>query len=206
MVAPVKVPIVDEFTEMLGRSKSTVVAEYHGLTMKQLQILRKDLRKQGAEMKVVKNTLARLACQRVGMDDLSPELKGPLAFVLSYEDIVVGPKTALQFSRKHPKFKLRGGYAEGATLSEDEVKALGNLPSLEVLRGNLIMNIMGVPREFIQTLEARIEAMGGAPADEAAADAAEPAAAEAAAPTETEAPATDAAPPAEGEGAPVPEA
>lgn len=211
MVAPVKVPIVEDFTAKLGRSKSAVVAEYHGLTMKQLQVLRKQLRKDGAEMKIMKNTLARIACMDAGMDALAPDLTGPLAFILSYDDLLVGPKSALTFSRKNPKFKLRGGYAEGATLSADEVKALGSLPSIEVVRGNLIMNLMGVPKEFIQTLEARIEAMGGAPEEEGATASAEAPVAEAAvetapaeaAPAEAaaEAPAAD-APPAD---APAPE-
>lgn len=166
MVAGNKFPIVEEFTTMLGRSKSAVVAEYQGLTHKQLQVLRKSLKASGAEMKIVKNTLARRACQETGMDVLTPELTGPLAFILSYEEVNVGPKVMLEFARKHPKLKVRGGYTEGTRLDPNGVKELATMAGkpelraqfLRILQGvqsNFLTTLEAVPKEFLQTLSAK---------------------------------------------------
>lgn len=201
MAASKKEPIVAEFTTMLEKSKSAVVAEYAGLTHKQMQGLRKTLKTQGSEMKIVKNSLARRACAAVGMEALSPDLKGPLAFILSYDEPNLGPKAVLDFAKKHPKLVVKGGFAEGATLTPAEVKTLGNLPTLEVLRAMFVMNLKGGPRKFLRLMQARIEQLGGdtAPAAAAAPAAEAPSAEAPAAEAAVEAPATEPAP--EGESA-----
>lgn len=195
MVASHKSPIVEKFSTQLTRSKSVAVAEYQGLTHKQMQGLRKSLRSQGAEMKIVKNTLARRACADAGMDALAPELKGPLAFVMSYDEPNLGPKAMLDFAKKYPKLVLKAGYAEGALLDQAGIKALGNLPTLPVLRGMFVMNLKGGPKKFLQLLQARVEQMGGAPPAEAAAGAPPAEAAPAAEAPAAEAPAAEATAP-----------
>lgn len=173
MVATHKAPIVDKFTGMLQESKSAVVAEYQGLTHKQMQVLRKALREQGAEMKIVKNTLARRACVAVGFEPLAGELKGPLAFILSYQELTAGPKAILDFAKKHPKLKVRGGYTDGILLDAAGVKVLATLPGKTELRAQFLSILSGVqsqfltileagPKEFLQTLGAREEQQGGA--------------------------------------------
>ena len=154
MVAEYKVPIVDEFTEKLEKSQSAVVAKYHGLTVHEVQTLRRELKANNAEMKVMKNTLARKACERIGMESFGPELKGPLAFILSYEEAPAGPKVAIDFAKEHEAFEIRAGFTEGAMLDAAGVKALASMPSKDELRASFLKTLMAPQMKFMKILQA----------------------------------------------------
>jgi large subunit ribosomal protein L10 len=116
---------------------SIVVAHYAGLTVAQMQTLRRQMKAQGATVKVAKNRLTKLALDGTGVADLGPLLKGPTILAFA-KDPVVAPKVAADFAKAHDKFVVRGGALGQTALDADGVKALATMPSIEELRAKLI--------------------------------------------------------------------
>jgi large subunit ribosomal protein L10 len=157
--------LVDNFKERLERAKLAVIAEYKGLTVKELETFRRDLREKGAQLRIIKNTLARRALANANLPDCEDMLKGQVAFVLGYEDAVSGPQAIKGFVRLHKEFKVLGGIFEGQAVGADVINQLASLPNKDQLRANLLMLLQGpqrrfmsllkaVPRELVGTLEA----------------------------------------------------
>ena len=206
-----KEQIVAELTERLQASETLIVADYRGLTMPQVDALRTELLTHGAKFQVVKNTLTRRAAQAAGADHLLALLDGPtaIAFLESDGDAVAVAKARRAAARETRVIEVRGGVLQGRTMSGEEVSTLATLPSLDVLRGQVLgavtaplMTILALFNAPLQNLvgliDARIEqleAQGDTSGTEAPAAAAE-APAEAAAADETPEPEADAEPPA----------
>jgi large subunit ribosomal protein L10 len=161
---------VDIFQNEAAESKSIVLAEYKGLTVKEMEDLRKKLREVGGRLRVVKNTLARVAFHNIGIDTLDADLNGQVAFVFSQADAVTGVKVASAFARTKEAFVLRSGWFEGKRLNLDEVKSLANLPSKKELQSSFVgllsapitafvMTLTAPLSEFIATLEAKAAKM-----------------------------------------------
>ncbi|MFA9432993.1 50S ribosomal protein L10 [Egicoccus sp. AB-alg2] len=205
MPRPDKVAVVDEVREGLSNSAATLLTHYRGLSVTELAQLRAKLREANAEMRVAKNTLARRAAADAGIEGLEELLTGPTGLVFCQED-PVGPAKALRdFAKDHPDLVVRGGYLDGAVLSEAEATRLAELESREDLLAKLAGLMYGALANTARLLKAPIEQQArlvqalidaggyaGAPAD---APAEEPAGAETAAAAEAAdgAPATEAA-------------
>ena len=114
-----------------------VVAHYSGLTVAQMQTLRKQMRQAGAAVKVAKNRLAKIALEGTDVASIGPLLKGPTLIATS-SDPVAAPKAAVDFAKGHEKFVILGGAMGKTALNPDGVKALASLPSLDELRAQLI--------------------------------------------------------------------
>jgi large subunit ribosomal protein L10 len=114
-----------------------VVAHYSGLTVAQMQNLRKQMRQAGAAVKVAKNRLAKIALEGTDVASIGPLLKGPTLIATS-SDPVAAPKAAVDFAKGHEKFVILGGAMGKTALNPDGVKALASLPSLDELRAKLI--------------------------------------------------------------------
>jgi large subunit ribosomal protein L10 len=180
--------VVDELTERLKSSETLLVADYRGLTMPQIDGLRDELAKHGAKFQVVKNTLTRRAAEAAGAEALLPLLEGPsaIAFIEAEGDPAAVAKALAAAARETRVLEIRGGVMQARTLTADEVDALSKLPSIEVLRGQVIGAILGplnaiaglvnAPLQNLYGLiDARIEQLGGAEAEaEAAAPEPEP--------------------------------
>jgi len=169
--------VVDELTERLKSSETLLVADYRGLTMPQIDGLRDELAKHGAKFQVVKNTLTRRAAEAAGADALLPLLEGPsaIAFIEAEGDPAAVAKALAAAARETRVLEIRGGVMQARTLTADEVDALSKLPSIEVLRGQVIGAILGplnaiaglvnAPLQNLYGLiDARIEQLGGAEA------------------------------------------
>jgi len=196
--------IVSELTEQLRTSDTLIVADYRGLTMPQVDALRTELLTHGARFQVVKNTLTRRAAEEAGAEHLLALLEGPtaIAFLDSDGDAAAVAKALRAAARDTQVIEVRGGVIQGRAMSADEVETLATLPSLEVLRGQVLgavtaplMTIVGLFNAPLQNLigliDARIEqlqAQGDTSAAEVEAPAAE-AQAEPEADSEPEAPA-----------------
>lgn len=129
-----KQALVTEIKQSLSESQLALVIEYQGLTVAEITDLRRRLRPTGAVCKVAKNTLMGIAID--GQDNWQPMtelLQGSSAFLLVKEDISGAIKAYQDFQKASKKTELRGGVMEGRLLKEDDVKALGNLPSKEQL-------------------------------------------------------------------------
>jgi large subunit ribosomal protein L10 len=114
-----------------------VVAHYAGLTVVQLQNLRKQMKQAGAVVKVAKNRLAKIALEGTDAALVVPLLKGPTIIAHS-RDPIAAPKVAADFAKTHEKFVILGGSMGKTALDANGVKALAALPSLDQLRATVI--------------------------------------------------------------------
>jgi large subunit ribosomal protein L10 len=212
--------IVTELAAELSEAETLIVADYRGLTNKQLESLRDVLLEHGARFRIVKNTLTRRAAEQAGADALLVMLEGPtaIAFIESSGDPAAVAKALQATAKETNVLELRGGILEGKTLSSAEVAQLATLPPLDVLRGQLVgaivapltqllalvsaplTDLVGLIDARIKQLEEQGEVVAEAPAAEAAeAPAAEEPTEAPAAEVSAEAAVSDEAAPADGE-------
>jgi large subunit ribosomal protein L10 len=135
-VNPDKLAAVAELTERFRSSSATVLTEYRGLTVAELKQLRRQLGT-GTAYTVTKNTLAKRAAARAGIDGLDPLFTGPTALAFVAADPVAAAKSLRDFGRTHPALVIKGAVFEGRAISADEVRRLADLESREVLLAKL---------------------------------------------------------------------
>ena len=172
---------VAELTERLRTSETLIVADYRGLTMTQIDALRTRLLEQGARFTVVKNTLTRRAAEAAGADTLLAMLEGPtaIAFLESGGDPAAVAKALQDAARETQVLAVRGGMLQGRPVTSEDVAELAKLPTIDVLRGQVLGAIMAplttvvalftTPvTDLVGLIDARIEQLGeSAPADSA---------------------------------------
>ena len=146
-----------EFVANLGQVfKSTqvvVVAHYSGLTVAQMQNLRRQMKQAGASVKVAKNRLAKIALEGSDVASIAPLLKGPALIAFS-GDPVAAPKVAVDFAKAHERFVILGGAMGKTALDTNGVRALAALPSLDELRAKLIGLIQAPATKIAQVVTA----------------------------------------------------
>ena len=132
--------IVTELAGELGAAETLIVADYRGLTNKQLESLRDVLLEHGARFRIVKNSLSKLAAERAGAEALLVMLEGPtaIAFIESGGDPAAVAKALAATAKETNVLVMRGGILEGNTLSGEEIDRLATLPPMDVLRGQLV--------------------------------------------------------------------
>ena len=160
-----KKEVVAELHGKLKDAKLAVLANYSGMSVAKITALRNDLRKSGTEFKVVKNTLLRIASQDTPFSGMQEHLKGPLALAINSGDVVAPSKVLVEFAKKNAELEIVFGFLQGKYLTKAQIDALADLPSKEVLIGQLLsvlvsaqtglVNVLsGVPRSFVQVLNA----------------------------------------------------
>jgi len=127
---------VAEIVESFNGSAGAVLTEYRGLTVKQLQDLRRSLG-ENANYAVVKNTLAKIAATEVGIEGFDDLLTGPTAIAFINGDVVEAAKGLRDFAKANPTLVIKGGILDGNTLDAKDVARLADLESREVLMGKL---------------------------------------------------------------------
>lgn len=177
-----KAATIDELSDLLTRSHLTIVADYRGLGVSDLQGLRSNLRPIGAECRIAKNTLTAIAAERAGIDGMADLLAGPTALVLAYDDPVQTAKVVTDFVRSSRILSVRGGMLDKRFVGPPDIDALATLPSREELLGKLVgmlaspmarlVGVLGGPvRQLPYVLNARAGQLGAdAPSEAAAAD------------------------------------
>jgi large subunit ribosomal protein L10 len=128
---------VAALNEVFAKTPVVVVAHYSGLTVAQMQKLRKQARESGASVQVAKNRLAKIALDGTSVASIGSLLKGPTLIAYS-DDPVAAPKVAAAFAKDHDKFVILGGALGAQALDPDGVKSLATLPSLDELRAKLL--------------------------------------------------------------------
>jgi large subunit ribosomal protein L10 len=192
MQRPEKEQIVAELTERLQSTETLIVADYRGLSVKEVDELRTKLIEHGASFTVVKNSLTRRAAQAAGVDAVLALLDGPtaIAFLEAEGDPVAVAKALSDSAKTTRVLAVRGGVMQGRTITPDDIEELAKLPPVDVLRGQVlgavsaplyaIVGLFTAPlQDLYGLIEARIEQLGGETAtEEPAAEAAteEPAA------------------------------
>ncbi len=127
---------VAEIVESFNDSAGAVLTDYRGLTVKELQDLRRSLG-ENADYAVVKNTLAKLAASEAGMAGFDELLVGPTAIAFLKGDVVEAAKGLRDFAKANPALIIKGGYLDGKAIDAKEVAKLANLESRDVLLGKL---------------------------------------------------------------------
>jgi large subunit ribosomal protein L10 len=133
MPRPEKVQAVADIRERLEKSRAVFLTEYRGLSVKAVQDLRRSLRQAGAEYKVVKMTLAKLAAGDAGIEGLDEFLAGPTALAFAEDDAVATAKALKEFSKSNEAFVLKAAYLAGEILSPEEISTLAEVEPREVL-------------------------------------------------------------------------
>jgi large subunit ribosomal protein L10 len=132
-----KKELVAELGGVFNKTSVVVVAHYSGLTVVQLQKLRKQMREAGATVQVAKNRLAKIALEGTQCASVGALLKGPTLLAYS-SDPVAAAKVAVSFAKTNDKLVILGGAMGSTALNADSVKALATMPSLDELRAKLV--------------------------------------------------------------------
>ena len=133
MARPEKVAVVDEIKDRLENSGAVFITEYRGLSVSQQQALRRSLRATGADYKVMKMSLARLAAEGAGKTDLLEWLQGPTALAFTDSDPVLAAKELKTFAADNEFLVIKGGLLDGETLDQESFLKLADLEPREVL-------------------------------------------------------------------------
>ncbi len=147
--------LVADLTDLLSNAKLTVFAKYQGLTVAELQELRKAAREAGVKIKVVKNRLVRVAMGQIAVykDTDTTGLTGQLLYAISNDDEVAPAKVLAEFAKTHNALSLIGGFSDlGNALSEDEVKTLAAMPTKNELIAQVVAQLLSPVTDSISGL------------------------------------------------------
>ena len=169
-----KQTVVTDVAAQAARSQTLALAEYRGLTVAHLDVLRKQAREKGVYLHVLKNTLARRAVAGTPFEVASESMVGPLIYGFS-EDAVAAAKVISDFAKGNDKLVIKAGAYAGKALNADGVKALASIPSKEVLLSQLLGLMQSPISRFARVLAAVAEKRGEGAAAPAADAVAEPA-------------------------------
>lgn len=143
---------VKELTDHFGKLKAAVLADYHGLSVREMQELRSQLAEQGIDFAVAKNTLFARAAKQAGIK--VQELKGPTAIAFGYEDPVTTSKIVFQFTKDHEALEIIGGIVDGAVVDTAMIEKFAMLPGRDELLVRLVGSISGPTRNLASALGA----------------------------------------------------
>ncbi|MCB0377304.1 MAG: 50S ribosomal protein L10 [Bdellovibrionales bacterium] len=147
---------ISKLSDNLSRAKATFVVDFIGMDVEQVTELRKNLRRVNSEMKVVRNTLARLAFKEHPEADaaLEGEFVGTNALVFAYEDASASAKALSEFSKEVEKLKLKTGVMEGKKLDAAKIKYLATLPGKDELRAQLLSVMLAPATNMVRVMNA----------------------------------------------------
>ncbi len=143
--------LTKEYVARLNGSPFFIVVDYRGLKVAHLTELRKRLAQAGAEIHVVKNSLFQIAAREAGVSELNGALAGQIAVVTGQKEISAAAKALKNFNAEFDKPKFKFGYLNNQRLEEAAIKALADLPSLDVLRATLL-GLLNAPATKLATL------------------------------------------------------
>jgi len=160
-----KATVVADVAAQVAKSQTLALAEYRGLTVAHLDVLRKQAREKGVYLHVLKNTLARRAVAGTPFEVASDAMVGPLIYGFS-EDAVAAAKVLSDFAKGNDKLIVKAGAFGGKALNADGIKALASVPSKEVLLTQVAGLLQSPIARFARALGA-VAAKKGSGAEEA---------------------------------------
>lgn len=146
-----KTVVIEEISAQVVKAQSIVIAEYRGLDVASVTVLRKQARESGVYLRVLKNTLARRAVAGTPFEGLSSQLSGPLMYAIS-ADPVAAAKVLSGFAKSNDKLVLKGGALPNSVMDVEGVKALASLPSRDELLAKLLGTMQAPVAQFVRTL------------------------------------------------------
>jgi large subunit ribosomal protein L10 len=151
-----KKEIVNEVVDGINNSSAMIIAEYRGLTVKEMSELKRSLLEKDAKVAVYKNRLVNRAAEQLGHSDLASLLEGPNAFITS-KDPIAGAKVAVKFAKSHENLVIKGALVEGKVITKEEVVQLSKLPGREGLISMLLSVLQAPVRGLAVSLKAVAE-------------------------------------------------
>lgn len=146
-----KAVVIEDVTTQVATAQSIVVAEYRGLDVASVTVLRKNARASGVFLRVLKNSLARKAIVGTPFEALSTKLVGPLIYAIS-NDPVAAAKVLSEFAKTNDKLAIKAGALPNSILDVDGVKALATMPSRDELLSKLLGTMQAPIVQFVRTL------------------------------------------------------
>lgn len=143
-VLEIKKQKVEEITEKFKESQTSVVVDYRGLDVAAVTQLRKNLRDEGVELHVYKNTMTRRAVEAAELGELNDVLVGPNAIAFSKDDVVAPARILNDFAKKNEALEIKGGVIEGKVASLDQIKELADLPNYEGMV-SMLLSVLQAP-------------------------------------------------------------
>lgn len=146
-----KAVVIEEVSAQIAQAQSIVIAEYRGLDVASVTVLRKQARESGVYLRVLKNTLVRRAVAGTSFETLTSQLVGPLIYAVS-QDPVSAAKVLSGFAATNDKLVIKGGALPNNALDQNGVKALATMPSREELLSKLLGTMQAPVAQFVRTL------------------------------------------------------
>jgi large subunit ribosomal protein L10 len=146
-----KAVVIEEVAAEVAKAQSIIIAEYRGLDVASVTVLRKTARESGVYLRVLKNTLVRRAVAGTPFEELSAQLTGPLIYGIS-ADPVTAAKVLAGFAKTNDKLVLKGGALPNNLLSQDGVMAFATRPSRDELLSKLMGTMQAPITQFVRTL------------------------------------------------------
>jgi large subunit ribosomal protein L10 len=151
MAKPAKIEAVADIAGRFSSSEAALLTEYRGLTVGQMAEIRGALRAAGADYRVLKNTLARIALRNSGLDDLEGMLEGPTAIAFCRGDVAAAAKVLDEATTKFPVLVIKGGLLKGSVMSAEQARRLARLEPREVQLAK-IATMMNSPAQQLATV------------------------------------------------------
>ena len=148
---------VNELAQKLERSSIVITTNFRGLSVAEMTELRRRLRQEEIEYRVIKNTLAHFAAEQSGKEGLISIIEGPTAIAFGYGNVVAPAKALIDYIRSaKSELRISGGLLEQRVLSASEVATLATLPPKEVLIAKLLSGMQGSILALVNVLNANI--------------------------------------------------
>lgn len=154
-----KEELVRQVADKIRESKSIVYADYRGLSVEEMNQVRSELRKEGIELKVVKQNLFRIAAAEAGAEIDPKSIENhPIAYAFG-KDEVIPAKTIFNFSKKFENLEMVGGAVNGKTVSMDELRALAMMPSREEMYAKIVGSLASPLRGIVTVLNGNMRGL-----------------------------------------------
>ncbi len=152
MLRSEKVQVVKDLKEKFKTAEIFVLTDFRGLTVEEMNTLRRDLREKNVEFRVVKNLLAKRALDENDQGELDDLLVGPTAVAFGYEDPVESVKVLVNFQKEQEKLQLKGGMMEGNVLDVAMLKELAQMPTLDELYARMLGSVQSPINKMVMAL------------------------------------------------------
>jgi large subunit ribosomal protein L10 len=147
-----KEELVEQYKKWVAESDGLILANYHNLSVKDINNLRNEIRESGGEFHVIKNTLAKRAFEESKREFEEGIFTGPTALGVSYENPTGLAKVLKKFSKEQGTIEIKSGYLADRLMTVEEVMAMADLPSLAEMRAKLLSTIAAPASQLVRTL------------------------------------------------------
>ncbi len=161
-----KVDRIAQIEELIKNSNSIFLADFVGIDVEKMNVLRDKFWEKGVEFLVIKNTLAKIALNNSGITTLDESLAGPTAFAFGHQDPAVPAKIIFDFAKEHDKPQIKSCIFEGEFYGTDKIKIIKDLPTKDQIIAQIVTqvqaplaNLVGVLNEIVRSFLAVLEAV-----------------------------------------------